>query len=416
MEKRIAILFYGQPRFLQESINSIKEEFSIPGYTTDYFFHFWDVVAYKSTDEEKAVDQQNILQAVKPVRYSFTDYTQLDIVTKEIYDDVIKSKELIKDNNLIKPQNIFSINDPTNLKYYLGQFISLQNVTNLLEKYTKENNIKYDVVFRVRTDLFFTEKLWYEHLKKPASQHPGKEETIYNKSEGEKTPAKLNDYQYDKFLTYIKPVQRYKDGLFVNKGDLGLWEKFIKIQDNKIDNTKISFTGEFKTAVSGIEFENSGNEIICMRRDGRKEMTFFNTEYVYNYVDFHVKDWLLWGTQEAIINIHKELINAVKYHIKRSLQRINLHERDNNWGSGEIITGLAAFLSKTNLYDVQLNISRINALQMRRFFKIINNLSKENMHGLENITVKQDTIENMKKACLYKYIKQIQKDRGNEHQ
>lgn len=416
MEKRIAILFYGQPRFLQESINSIKEEFNIPGYTTDYFFHFWDVVAYKSTDEEKTVDQQSILDLVKPVSYSFTDYTQLDIVTEEVFEEVIKNKESIKDNNLIKPQNIFSINDHTNLKYYLGQFVSLQNVTNLLEQYTEKNNIKYDIVFRVRTDLFFTEKLWYEHLQSSISRQSSRRETIYNRSEGDRSPAKLNDYQYDKFLTYIKPVQRYKDGLFVNKGDLVLWEKFIIIQDNTIDNIKLSYTAEFKTAVSSIEFKNCSDEIICMRRDGRKEMTFFNTDYVYNYVDFHMKDWLIWGTQEAIINTHKELINAVKYHIKRSLQRINTHGRDNNWGSGELITGLAAFLSKTNLYDVQLNLSRINALQMRRFFKIINNLSKENMQGLENITVKQDTIENMKKMCLLKYIKQIELDKGNDHQ
>ena len=404
---KIAVLLYGQPRFIEDSIDSIKKEFSIPGFTTDYFFHFWDAVAYKSTDKENPINHQKIIDIVSPVNYSFTDYTQLDKQSQEILDNVVRNKVVIKNHGVIKPQNIFSVKEPKHLKYYLGQFLSLQNVTELLEQYINKNNIKYDIVFRVRTDLFFTGELWYDSIRAP-------DERILNNTEELHSDASVNEYEYDKYLTYIKPVERYKSGIFVNKGELGVWEKFKVIQDDIIDSTKISFTGREKITSSCVEFDPN-HYLVGMRRDGRKDISIFDKEYIYNYIDFHIKDWLIWGTQEAIINTNKQLINAVKFHIKRSAQRLNVCSRDNNWGSGEIITGLAAYLSKNNMYDVPLCISRISAMQMRRFFKIINEHSKENMLGLDMITVRHDTPGNMKKSCIRKYREQIRIDKGNEH-
>ena len=403
---KIAVLMFGQPRFIEDSIRSIKEEFNIPGYTTDYFFHFWDAVAYKSSDKESPINHQKIIDLVSPVDYSFTDYTQLDETTEEIYDTVIRNKIRINHLEVIVPQNIFSIHEPKNLKYYLGQFVSLQNVCKLLTDYTEKNHIKYDLVVRVRTDLFFTGTAWYNTVRAP-------DEGIFNRVEDFNERAKVDSYTYDKYLTYLKPMERYKSGIFVNKGELGIWEKVRIVQDNIIDTEKLSFTGKRKISTSCIEYNN--NQVLGMRRDGRKDISIFDEDYIYNNIDFHVKDWLIWGTQEAILNTHKELINAVKYHIKRSVQRLNTYKRDNNWGAGELITGLAAFLSKTYMYDVPLSITRINAMQMRRFFKIINNLSKENMLSLDNITVQHDSPENMGKSCIRKYREQVRIDKGNEH-
>ena len=39
---KIAILLYGQPRFLDMTRKMIKEEFDLPGHTVHYFFHFWN--------------------------------------------------------------------------------------------------------------------------------------------------------------------------------------------------------------------------------------------------------------------------------------------------------------------------------------------------------------------------------------
>ena len=43
---RIAVLFYGQPRFLDITKRLIKEEFEFSGHTTDYFAHFWDKIGF----------------------------------------------------------------------------------------------------------------------------------------------------------------------------------------------------------------------------------------------------------------------------------------------------------------------------------------------------------------------------------
>jgi len=398
---------FGQPRFIEDSIKSIKEEFNIPGYTTDYFFHFWDKVAYKSTDPENDIDQEKIINLVKPVKHGFTDYTDLTETSQEVFDAVIRSKVLLQDQALTLPQNIFSVNDPIHLKYYLGQFVSSQKVCKILKQYVEENGIEYDLVIRVRTDLFFASKAWYNTLRSPT-------ECIRNSVEDNTQNADVDIYQFDKYLTYIKPIERYKDGIFTNKGDVGIWEKVKVLQDDMIDSTKISFTGRDKHACSCIEFDN--NEVIFgTRRDGRKDICIFDKDYAYNYIDFHIKDWLIWGTQKAMLNTHKKLIDAVKYHIKRSAHRLNLHSRDNNWGSGELITGIAAFLSKTNIYDIPLCIGRVNALQNRRFFKIINKHSKENMLELSQITVEHNNHNNMLRDCICKYREQNRIDKGNEH-
>ena len=43
---KIAVLLFGQPRFWDLSYESILQETSFEGCTTDYYFHFWDRVAY----------------------------------------------------------------------------------------------------------------------------------------------------------------------------------------------------------------------------------------------------------------------------------------------------------------------------------------------------------------------------------
>ena len=49
---KIAVLLFGQPRFWDLSYESILQETSFEGCTTDYYFHFWDRVAYGHLDHE----------------------------------------------------------------------------------------------------------------------------------------------------------------------------------------------------------------------------------------------------------------------------------------------------------------------------------------------------------------------------
>ena len=43
---KIAVLFYGQPRFFNITKGFIKKEFTFDGHTTHYFAHLWENVGY----------------------------------------------------------------------------------------------------------------------------------------------------------------------------------------------------------------------------------------------------------------------------------------------------------------------------------------------------------------------------------
>ena len=38
--KKVAVVFFGQPRFIEKTYKSILQEFSFPGYETDFFSIF----------------------------------------------------------------------------------------------------------------------------------------------------------------------------------------------------------------------------------------------------------------------------------------------------------------------------------------------------------------------------------------
>ena len=56
---KLAVLLYGQPRFWDLSYESILQETTFEGCTTDYYFHFWDKIAYGHSDPESVVSNQN---------------------------------------------------------------------------------------------------------------------------------------------------------------------------------------------------------------------------------------------------------------------------------------------------------------------------------------------------------------------
>ena len=98
---KIAVLLFGQPRFWDLSYESILQETSFEGCTTDYYFHFWDRVAYGHLDHESGynlTDEQKdkIVSIYKPKNYKFTNYKPLEEVEKTIFDIVEPYKEKLK--------------------------------------------------------------------------------------------------------------------------------------------------------------------------------------------------------------------------------------------------------------------------------------------------------------------------------
>ena len=56
---KLAVLLYGQPRFWDLSWESIIQETTFEDSTTDYYFHFWDSVAYHSHDPEYQLTEED---------------------------------------------------------------------------------------------------------------------------------------------------------------------------------------------------------------------------------------------------------------------------------------------------------------------------------------------------------------------
>jgi len=168
--KKIAVLFFGQPRQLEKGAEFIKPffDFSQAGITTDYFIHTWTLSDPKHTN--KCYNVGNEAQKLFP-------HTQLKESLRDIYnpisvciEDPLASQDLTnasqrfvdlweatpktKDFQLTaRGHNVFKHNSLA--KYKIGQLVSSEKVINLKKHHEKSNNFIYDCVFRIRLDMAF---------------------------------------------------------------------------------------------------------------------------------------------------------------------------------------------------------------------------------------------------------------------
>ena len=151
---KIALLLYGQPRFFQYTYKYILEEYTIKNCETHIFAHFWKDIGFGPSDDKTDTyynidNLEELLNNINTKKYLIEDYTNLD-------KTLIYIKEQInKDHN----------------RYKIGQHLSMEKCFNLIEQYQSEHNIKYDIVIKVRTDIFYNNskfyntKIEYENVK-----------------------------------------------------------------------------------------------------------------------------------------------------------------------------------------------------------------------------------------------------------
>ena len=90
---------FGQPRFLQHTVNLIKEEFELPGHEVHYFAYWWDRIGYIPNGQEEEYNKSKIYNLVKeklpgsilpntPSQRNIIikDYEELDSVCNTILD------------------------------------------------------------------------------------------------------------------------------------------------------------------------------------------------------------------------------------------------------------------------------------------------------------------------------------------
>jgi hypothetical protein len=329
---KLAVLLYGQPRFWDLSHESIIQETTFENSTTDYYFHFWDQVAYGHNDWESGgkltqEDKDKIVSIYKPRKHLFTDYSPLEKVEEEVF----KMVEGCKDGGKMEPLNlaksIFEVCEPEHLRYYLGQFVSLQQGAELIDE-------EYDYIFRVRTDVLFVTPDMYE------------EERFYKS---------------DKQLFYHR-LHKKEKGIFCKYGDLQIWEGAYNTHDRietptseGVNNEEVrkevlgalSELGAFedhqpKKRTIYEQFSFLNDELYAKKRGGKCNV--YNSKKQY----LHMKDWYLVGSGADMLWSIKQYINTILIMIEKSRKFLEEDGIDINWAAGEIVCGEVLGLNGIN--------------------------------------------------------------------
>ena len=151
---KLAVIIFGQSRFFDITWPLIKQEFTFENVEVDFFVHFWHNTGYTPLGTEEPMDTniRNILNLEKIKKVKITNYDKLDKMCDEIkhfYDNII-----CRDNPLQ--------NSRENLRYTFGQHFSIKTAYNLIKDYEKNNNIKYDLIVKTRSDIIYRIPECYE--------------------------------------------------------------------------------------------------------------------------------------------------------------------------------------------------------------------------------------------------------------
>jgi len=167
---KIAILCFGQPRFLDLTHEYIKQEFNIPGHDVDYFFHLWRGVGYNPEDSinstyDTVPDLDKLVQSFNPKMWILEDYksTGCQIMFEKHRKWRWKDQHSLVDlcnawsvmNDFVSYNRDTPIPNSKRLEYFFGQHYSIQKCFNLIEQYEELNGFKYDIVIKIRTDIVY---------------------------------------------------------------------------------------------------------------------------------------------------------------------------------------------------------------------------------------------------------------------
>lgn len=152
--KKIALLLSGHVRD-----NYIFKSFIgfVGRYDVDVFIHTWDTIGTKGT--EMNLNMKSELLNVENTISQYPNLRKFKIENNKTYID-----------NIPKTDNIyFNFSSPE--VYLLSQLYSINQSFKLMEDYSMENNINYDLVIRSRFDLEFTEFNLSDNLVDDVNKH-----------------------------------------------------------------------------------------------------------------------------------------------------------------------------------------------------------------------------------------------------
>lgn len=181
---RLAVLFYGQPRFFDKTYPFLKEEFTLDDHETVYFGHFWDEIGYTpSCDRNLKYDiaDSNFIGDILQREFNCSKNQYIVDSYQNSLDEFTKS--WIKITSLMDYELPVPFTKKWDflpavrrLNYTFGQYFSLNKSFRLMEKYEKKHKIKFDKVIKCRTDVIYFNKKCY----KSEEIYKEKKNNIYN--------------------------------------------------------------------------------------------------------------------------------------------------------------------------------------------------------------------------------------------
>lgn len=197
---KVAVLYSGYLRFIQETFPKIKNALIADEPIEFYFFaHTWD--------NSRPNDIEYLLKVVKPSRYLIEPQKDFEVHPYQLINVEDTHEEYLNNplrlaNNAKNPNDIKHFFEKPSVEnhfhfskelevvkfnyysYYpyntLCMFYSLQQSNILANSWKQENNIEFDFVVRMRSDIIFTAPINLSHLNKDqitlfyAGPHPGK--------------------------------------------------------------------------------------------------------------------------------------------------------------------------------------------------------------------------------------------------
>lgn len=154
---KLAVCYSGLVRNFFDTIHSHKK-YLLDVYDCDVFFHFWDVLGKTHVGFPKMITGN-------PVDLVDNDtQNNINLLLSPKYGEFESFKN--KDEELNKITNRFNLSvEHFNPRHVVGMYYSINNVYKKFLNYKSTNNIKYDSVVRIRSDILFTDIVQINHIE-----------------------------------------------------------------------------------------------------------------------------------------------------------------------------------------------------------------------------------------------------------
>ena len=168
---KVAVCYSGFLRSIHDTYPHIISQLSLGSHDVDYFIHTWDVPEYDSEIKyaRKFIKPKMMMcETQKKFERNPYHFINSDLTSSQYLQQLTESGEHKKYYTPPSQENNYHFHKELEIvkfKHYscwpfnfLSQFYSIHKSLDLKKIYEQNNNIKYDYVIRLRTDLYFNTK------------------------------------------------------------------------------------------------------------------------------------------------------------------------------------------------------------------------------------------------------------------